>query len=180
MLPTSDWLSMCNFMRASFDLAPADWLIGRWLFQNNWRIAFLPPALAVYHCAGSSFQDSSRIAVAKVKQRKGEGSCALILVIVQSLASDPMFKGKVRHCLFFVLLWFCLFIVCCQPLSWHECDAARSAWHPFKWEDFKTFRLRWVSGADFFLELPHIDIDGHDIGIGFLLCCFFLIQIINR
>ena len=28
------------------------------------------------------------------------------------------------------------------------------------------FRLRWVSGPDFFLELPYTDIDGHDIGIG--------------
>lgn len=53
-----------------------------------------------------------------------------------------------------------------QPLSWHECDPARAAWHPFKWEDFATFRLRWVSGADFFLEVPFTDIEGHDIGIG--------------
>ena len=77
MLPTTEWLQICDFMKSSFDLAPADWLIGRWLFQNNWRIAFMPPSLAVYHCTGSSFKDSSRLAVAK------------------SLVSDPLFKDRV-------------------------------------------------------------------------------------
>lgn len=76
MLPTADWLVLCDYMRANFAHAPADWLAGRWLFQQNWRIAFMPPVMGVYHCTGSNFGDSSRLAVAR------------------SLSSDPFFAGK--------------------------------------------------------------------------------------
>lgn len=76
MMPTADWLVLCDYMRVHFAYAPADWLIGRWLFQQNWRIAFMAPVMAVYHCTGSNFGDSSRLAVAR------------------SLSSDPMFADK--------------------------------------------------------------------------------------
>jgi hypothetical protein len=76
MLPTADWLVLCDYMRANFAYAPADWLAGRWLFQQNWRIAFMAPVMAVYHCTGANFADSSRLAVAR------------------SLSSDPFFADK--------------------------------------------------------------------------------------
>jgi hypothetical protein len=47
MLPTADWLVLCDYMRANFAYAPADWLAGRWLFQQNWRIAFMAPTLPI-------------------------------------------------------------------------------------------------------------------------------------
>jgi hypothetical protein len=81
MMPTVEWTQMCEFMRGSFDLAPADWLVGRWLFQNNWRIAFMPPSLAVYHCTGSAFQDSSRLSVAKASV-KNSGFCCLLKLML--------------------------------------------------------------------------------------------------
>ena len=76
MLPSAHWLSATNYMRQFFDRAPADWLIGRWLFQHNWRLAFMPSHFAIFHRPGTSFADSSRITVAS------------------QLASDPLFRDQ--------------------------------------------------------------------------------------
>ena len=75
-LPSADWIQMCDYMRLHFDKAPADWLVGRWLFQQNWRIAFMPPVLSFYHAAGSNFASSSRLTLAR------------------QLGDDPIFKDR--------------------------------------------------------------------------------------
>lgn len=94
MLPTRAWLSMGRFMRASFDLAPADWLIGRWLFQRNWRIAFMPPVVAIYHCTGASFKDSSRVTVAKARPVQPRWrALALILSFLLVSVARPAVQG---------------------------------------------------------------------------------------
>ena len=127
MLPTPTWLEMSNWMRTHFDKAPADWLIGRWLFLQNWRIAFMPPTMAIYHNSDASFKDSSRIAV----RRK--------------IKDDALFADK--------------------AFEWSACFATKQehASHPFKWD--RGISVRWVGGEDFWIEVSHFDIEGHDIGI---------------
>jgi hypothetical protein len=127
MLPAADWVSVCDYMRLHFDKAPADWLIGRWLFQQNWRIAFMPPVLAVYHCSGANFKSSSRLAVSR------------------QLSDDPLFTAK--------------------ALDWNACPRTGPVTQPFKWEDPQLYKLRWVGGEEYFLEVPWTDMEGHDIGV---------------
>lgn len=75
MMRTSAWSSVCQWSRTNFAKAPADWLIGRYLFQENWRIAFMS-LMNVYHRAGPGIGDSSRLAIS------------------HSLRSDPLFKDR--------------------------------------------------------------------------------------
>lgn len=128
MLPAPDWLQLATFFRIHFDKAPADWLIGRWLFAENFRLAYMPAILNCYHGPGTAGKDST------------------LMSVQRQLASFSFFHSK--------------------PLSWENCTrTAENTNHPFKWELIgPKYLLRWVGGSSFFLEIPWIDIEGHDIG----------------
>lgn len=75
MMRTSAWSDICKWSRQHFAKAPADWLIGRYLFQENWRIAFMS-LMNVYHKPGPGVGGSSRMSIS------------------HSLKTDPLFKDQ--------------------------------------------------------------------------------------
>lgn len=76
MMPLEEWKPICDWALQNFDKAPADWLIGRWLFRNDWRIALYSSTMAIYHKAARNMRDSSRVTIS------------------ESLKKDPLFKDK--------------------------------------------------------------------------------------
>lgn len=114
MMRTAVWTKVAKWAREHYDKAPADWLIGRYLFRENYRLAILPPTMNMYHKPGSNKRASS---LASVKKEQ----------------------------------------------TWDDCDQEKAADHPFKWE--KGYRLHWVGGPQYFLEIPFFDSNGEDVGV---------------
>ena len=59
LLPTSEWLSFAQFAKKHFDKAPADWLLGRYLFRNQWKRIQMPWEVVLYHLPGKNSGKSS-------------------------------------------------------------------------------------------------------------------------
>lgn len=103
MMPTTAWLELADWAELHYDKAPADWMIGRWLFRNNWRMVFLDHRAVLYHAPGLNKRQSTLQHVQKRVQCGNE---------------------------------------------------------PQKW-----YRVHWVGGEKYFLEVPFFDIVGNDLGV---------------
>lgn len=80
MLPTPEWKRVASWSRVHFDKAPADWLVGQWLFIQNFRMAYMPNVLNCYHAP----------------TRMTESTLSTV-----QLSSLPLFKEKAlswKHC----------------------------------------------------------------------------------
>lgn len=51
MMPTNDWNTFVEWATPHVDKAPADWLLGRWLFLNDWKMALMQPKMNLHHMA---------------------------------------------------------------------------------------------------------------------------------
>lgn len=111
MMRTQVWKEIATWAKKHYDKAPADWLIGRYLFRENYRMAVLSSTMNMYHKPGINKAVSS--------------------LVIQKKA------------------------------TWDDCKGVFLK--PFNWEG--GYKLHWVGGEHYFLEIPFFDSKGGDLGV---------------